>query len=415
MARLLSVPLSARRGLIWAMAWRNLWRNARRTWLTAGGIAFASFLVTLSMAMQLGSYDAMINSATQFYLGQAQISHRDYPQDERLEQTLNGAEHLLRRLQNVPGVHGAPRAQVFALASVGERSYGAAVVGVDFAAEAEVVTFFERLQSGTLPAADEVLIGAAMARNLGAAIGDELVLLGTAREGGIGALALRISGIYASGQVALDRSLVFTRLPTLQEGFALQDALHTVVLRFADVAQVPAYAERLRSLLPAEAVYRPWQSLLPEVVQGIELDRVSAVLFYGVILALVTFSVVNTFIMVVFERTREFGMLLALGTRPGQIVGLVQAEAFMMWGLGALIGVLISNLLVGWAAVVGIPLGGLEEMAGQYYMPSRLYPSLSLASMSAAPLVLLVGTQLAAGLVTLRVHRLRPVTALRSE
>ncbi len=404
------------RGFTWLMAWRNLWRNPRRTWLTAGGIAFASSLVTMAMALQAGTYQSMITGSTGFYLGQAQINHTDYELEEKLEQTLPNATELMRQLDDIAGLRVAPRVQAFALASVGERSFGAAVVGVDFAAEAQVVGFFDRVHVGVLPlAADEVVVGEAMARNLGAGIGDELVLLGAAKEGGIGALALRISGLFSSGQIELDRTLVFTHLATVQNGFALGDEVHALVLRVDEVEQLPAYQRQIELLLPERAVFRPWQQLLPEVVQGIELDRITALLFYGALLILVTFSVVNTFIMVVFERTREFGMLLALGTKPSLIMRLVQAEAFIMWILGVSIGLLLSNVAVAWAAAVGIPLGGIEETMQQYYMPSRLYPAITFASISLAPVALLLGTQLAALLVTLRIHRLQPVTALRAE
>jgi len=403
-------------GFTFVMAWRNLWRNRRRTWLTAGGIAFASLLVTMSMALQEGSYQAMISSATDFYLGQAQINHRDFENEEKLEQTVIGATQLRRDIEAIGGVTVAPRAQSFALASVGERSFGAAVVGVDFAAEARVVSFFERITKGAIPlASDEVMVGEVMARNLGAGIGDELVLLGTAKEGGIGALALTISGLYNSGRVEFDRSLVFTHLATVQNGFDLGDEVHALVLRFDDEQTMQTAMPKIQKVLPNEEVLRPWQELLPEVVQGIELDRVSAVLFYGGILVLVTFSVVNTFIMIVFERTREFGMLLALGTKPGIIMRQVQTEALMMWMLGTLIGLVLSNVIVGWAATTGIPLGAMEEIAQQYYMPSRLYPKITMYSLFLAPVVLLVGTQLAALIVTLRIRKLRPVTALRAE
>lgn len=403
-------------GLTWRLAWRNLWRNRRRTWLTAGGIAFASLLVTLSMSLQQGSYNAMISSATGFYLGQAQINHVLYEDEGKLEQTVTHATELRRALLQVPGLQVAPRVQVFALASVDQRSFGAAVVGVDFAAEQGLVSFFDRVTQGGLPVAEnEVLVGEAMARNLGAKLGDELVLLGTGKEGGIGALALTISGLYDSGRPELDRSLVFSHLATVQNGFGLGDEVHALVLGFADLEQLPSQVDRLSQDLPADAILRTWQQLLPEVVQSIELDRVSAVLFYGSILVLVTFSVVNTFIMIVFERTREFGMLLALGTRPAIIMRQVQAEAFMMWVVGAAVGLFLSNVLVGWATVQGIPLSGMEEMMQQYYMPTRLYPAISLFSMALAPLVLLMGTQLAAFFATLRVRRLKPVTALRAE
>jgi len=415
----LPVPTKASKGdtgLTWRLAWRNLWRNPRRTWLTAGGIAFASLLVTLSMSLQQGSYDAMVSSATGFYLGQAQINHVLYEEEGKLEQTVAPADELRRSLEQVPGLHVAPRAQVFALASVGQRSFGAAVVGVDFEVEQKLVSFFDRVTQGRLPVDEgEVLVGEALARNLGAQLGDELVLLGTGKEGGIGALALTIAGLYDSGRPELDRSLVFTHLASVQNGFGLGDEVHAMVLGFDEIEALAPNLPRLSRGLPDNAELRTWQQLLPEVVQSIELDRISAVLFYGSILVLVTFSVVNTFIMIIFERTREFGMLLALGTRPGIIMRQVQAEALMMWLVGTAIGLLLSNLLVGWAAVQGIPLGMMEEMAAQYYMPSRLYPAISLYAMSLAPLVLLVGTQLAAFFVTLRVRRLKPVEALRAE
>ena len=310
----------------------------------------------------------------------------------------------------------APRAQAFALASVGERSFGALIVGVDFAAEQEVVNFFDGLQEGRLPQApDEVVVGRAMARNLGAGIGDEVVLLGTAKEGGIGALALFVSGIYESGQVDLDRTLVFTHLATVQDGFALEDEVHALVLRFDDVNTVNDRLWEVEAVLPEGVTVRPWQALLPDVVQGIELDRVSAMLFYGFILVLVTFSVVNTFIMIVFERTREFGMLLALGTHPGVIVRQVLVEAVMMWLVGAMVGIALAVAIVGIFSNVGIPLGDMAEMAQQYYMPDRLYPANSLASLTLAPVVLLIGTQIAALAATGRIWRMRPVEALRSE
>ncbi len=409
-------PSAGDTGLTWRLAWRNLWRNPRRTWLTAGGIAFASLLVTLSMSLQQGSYDAMVSSATGFYVGQAQINHVLYEEEGKLEQTVAPASELLRSLTQIPGLHVAPRAQVYALASVEQRSFGAAVVGVDFEVEQKLVSFYERVTQGRLPVDEnEVLIGEALARNLGAQLGDELVLLGTGKEGGIGALALSVAGLYASGRPELDRSLVFTHLASVQNGFGLGDEVHALVLGFDDIDELAPNLERLRRGLPENVELRTWQQLLPEVVQGIELDRISAVLFYGSILILVTFSVVNTFIMIIFERTREFGMLLALGARPGIIMRQVQAEALMMWLVGTAIGLLLSNVLVGWAAVQGIPLGMMEEMVEQYYMPSRLYPAISLYAMSLAPLVLLVGTQLAAFLVTLRVRRLKPVEALRAE
>ncbi|MEM7097785.1 MAG: FtsX-like permease family protein [Pseudomonadota bacterium] len=403
--------------LYFRIAWRNLWRNKRRTWLTAGGIAFAIFLVSLGMSFQVGSYASMINNATSMYLGQMQISHRDYVEDEKLENTLLGATELQRRLNATFDIAIAPRAQAFALVSVGERSFGGLTVGVDFAAEKQVVNFFRNVNQGELPSsADEVLIGATLARNLGAQLGDELVVLGTAKEGGVAALALTISGTFESGQAELDRTLLFTALETVQNGFELGDELHQFVIRVKDLDRLAQVKAALQSsdILGDGLVVRTWPEYLPELVQSIELDRISAQLMYGVILILVTFSVVNTFLMVVFERTREFGMLLAVGMRPTAIMSQVLIEAALMWLIGVLIGLSLTVGIVGYYAQVGLSIAGMEELSAQFYMDPRIYPGLSADIFLLAPLVLLVGTQFAALFATVRVRRLDPVVALRA-
>ena len=402
-------------GIYLRMAWRNLWRNRRRTWLTASGIAFAIFLVSIGISFQAGSYSNMIDNATGMFLGQMQISHQDYVEDETLENTVLDATALLRQLRQDFAVKVAPRVQGFALVSVGERSFGGLTVGVDFAAEQQVVNFFRNLKDGELPeSADEVLIGVTLARNLGAAVGDELVVPGTAKEGGVAALALTISGTFRSGQPELDRTLLFAPLATVQNGFGLGDEIHQFVLRTDDLDSLEQTRQAMEQALPEQLAVRAWPQLLPELVQSIELDKISARLMYGVILILVTFSVVNTFLMIVFERTREFGMLLALGMRPGAIVSQVLLEASFMWVLGTTVGLLLSVAIIGYFAGAGVPLAGMEELAEQYYMSDRLYPGLSPEVFYVAPVVLLVGTQLAALVATFRIRRLQPVVALRA-
>ena len=159
---------------------------------------------------------------------------------------------------------------------------------------------------------------------------------------------------------------------------------------------------------------RPWYQVLPDLRQAIAVDRISAGFFYWIIMILVAFSVVNSFIMTVFERTREFGVLLAIGMHPGHIVRMLQWEAFFVWLLGAAIGLGLALLLVGWLQQVGIYLGrDMEQLAGQMYMPTRLYPAFAPQALFTAPLVMLLGTQLAALIPSWRVRRLVPSQALR--
>lgn len=409
------------------IGWRNLWRNRRRTLLTAGGIAFAVLLVVSSMCLQFGSYAAMEDTATSLLAGHMQIAAAHYVEDQRIEDTVPDATPLSARLTAHPDVVAvAPRLEAFVLASVGQRSFGAQVLGVDPEAERRVVRLHRRVVQGSyLASAEQAVLGDALARNLGATVGDEVVLLGAARHGGVAAMVVTVSGLVSSGIDELDRSLLLVRIDAMRAAFDLGDDAHTLVLRTKDLGRVSAIAATLDALLPdlwpaaaaahpAPLLVRTWHEVMPELRQAIEIDRISGQLFYWIIMVLVAFSVVNSFIMTVFERTREFGMLLAIGMRPRRIMLMLQCEALCLWLVGAGAGLLLALGLNAWLAGYGVPLGdAVEQLAEQMYMPSRIYPAFTPDALITAPLVMLAGAHLAALLPSLRIRRLRPVQALR--
>lgn len=409
---------AAKLGLAAAVAWRNLWRNRRRTWLAVGGVAFATALVQFSMSLQLGGYAAQIEAATDFFVGHAQIQRSDYLEQARIEQTLVGVTALVRSLEARPDVLAvAPRVEAFALASVDERSFGVQVLGMDAARERRTVGFLRRIAEGRMAAAaDEVVLGSALARNLGAGLGDELVVLGAGKEGGVAALAASVSGIFDSGILELDRSLMLAPIDAVQSAFGLGDEAHSLVLRSTDPL---AGAELVRSLnaeLPLGAKARNWDAVLPDLHQGIELDRLSSVFLYAIIILVVTFSVVNTFIMTVFERTREFGLLRAIGMRPGALIGMVQLEALCIWLLGVGLAFALMVPVIGWLSSYGLYLGEeLSQVGSNLFLPDRIHPRLGWAVSLTAPAIMLGGVQLAALAPALRIRRLQPVAALRAQ
>lgn len=408
-------------GLQLRLSWRNLWRNKRRTWLTASGIAFAILLVNFSSAVQTGSYEQMQGLATDMFSGHAQISTQAFVDDATFGATVADAQATASSLLQLEGVRAVyPRVETFALVSVGERSFGAQILGVDVAAEAQTMRYLASLSSGRLPQAEaaEVAIGHVLARNLRAKLGDELVILGSSKEGGVAALVLNIVGLLRSGMTELDRSLVVAPVGQVQAGFELQDEVHSLVLRGDSPAAGQQLAVRAATLLTSDEplAIRSWELLLPEVQQGIDIDRVGGNLMYWIILALVAFSVVNSFVMTIFERTREFGMLRALGMRAGQLVWLLQWEALFIWLLGTLLGIGCALLLVGWLGHTGIDLGEVaDSYAAEMFMPTQLFPAWSMKALLMAPIALFFGCQLAALIPGLRLFRLQPVEALRSE
>jgi putative ABC transport system permease protein len=411
-------PSSATRATVARIAWRNLWRNRRRTWLTSGGIAFAVWLLVFAMSMQDGTFEIMIDNGARLALGHVQIQHPGYQDDPRIEFTIHNTDDLLARVEVIDGVTiASARAQGFALVSVGERSFGAQVMGVDAAREARWSSLPGMVSAGRyLKGRGEAYIGSVLARNLGATVGDEIVLLGTAREGGVAAMIATIVGLFSSGQTALDRGVVQIPIDDFREAWELApDEAHSIVILADTVGDSVEVARQLKPQPGEDWVALDWRELMPEAVQTIDIKLIGALLFFGLVAIIVTFSVVNTFMMTVFERTAEFGMLMAIGMKPGRIMGQLSLEALFLALLGVVVGVGIALAVLLPLAEFGMPLpADATEMLRQYNIPDRMYPRFSLDAATAASVIMLLGTQLAALIPALRVRRMRPVDALRA-
>lgn len=402
-------------GLLPRIAWRNLWRNRRRTRLTTSSIAFAIALIVFFMSLQSGSYEDMIDLGTSLITGHAQIQHPKTLEDPDIDHRLNGRAELLARLDATPGIEAAPRLVVFALASVDERSLGAQIMGVDPKREQRLSVLPARIDSGRyLSAPGEAVVGQRLADNLGASLGGELVVLGTGADGSVAALVVEIVGLLRSGITELDRGLVQLHISDVSSEFSLTDAATHIALKGASPPDLELLNLAVSPLLAEDQVLRDWPELMPDLFQGIEIDRISGRVMYVIILAMVAFSVLNTFVLLLFERRREFGVLLALGMKPGRIILMVHLEALALWILGAGIGLGVALAVIAIVASTGISLGDdMQEMAEQMYMPSHMYPGIDVLTLTFAPLVMLFATQLAAAVGSLRLLRLRPVDAMR--
>ncbi|MBV1907003.1 MAG: FtsX-like permease family protein [Pseudomonadales bacterium] len=423
--------------LIMSIAWRNLGRNRRRTGLVASAVAFSILLTVFFMSLQTGSYAVMTENATGFLAGHIQIQAKGYAEEARLETTFAGVQELLKQVRELPAVLAVTaRAQTYALASVGERSVGVQIMGVNSAAELVLSTLPGFVVEGSYmglgdpaiknaqlegslslngePLTEQVpaYIGSVLARNLGLALGEELILLGSQKRGGIATLVLVVTGIFSTGQTEVDRALVQIPLPTFQEIFNLHDEAHMLVIKGRDISQVGLLRRELNDKFPGLYV-QSWFQLLPEIEQAMALDRISGYFFYGILLVMVVLSVVNTFIMMVFERTKEFGVLLALGMRPWAIVGLLQIEALWLCLLGIALGLVLAAFVVFVLGSIGIPLGDNAELMKAFHMPDRAYPQFSLIANLISPFFMLIFIQLAAFFSSIRVLKMRPALVMR--
>lgn len=403
-------------GAILAIAYRNLWRSRRRTWLTASGVGFSVFIMVFAWSAQVGTFDMMMKNATALMTGHLQINHPQLVDDPALRHTVVRASDLAAEIERLPEVLGVSiRGTAFGLISADDRSFGGQIMGVDPDDEVRMSTLSERIADGRyLQGGGEAVLGSVLARNLGLAVGGEVVVLGTSKEGGVAALAAEVVGIFETGIVELDRTLMQVALADFQEAFGLGDEGHIVVVKLTDLDLADAVKGKLD--LGDELMVRTWSELLPELQQMVDMKKAGQMVFFLLLGIMVTFSTFNTFAMTVFERTREFGMLLAVGMRPRGIIAMLQLEAGMMCLLGITLGLGLSVTLVLYLAEVGIPLGDqLGEMMRQYQIPDRFYPALSAGGLIPAPLLMLIALQLAALIPAMRVRHMNPAEAMRSD
>ena len=396
-----------------AMAWRNVRRTSRRTWLAAGGIAFAVFLLTLILSIQIGAFTGAVDNAARIMLGHIQLQHPHYQDDPSIENRVTGIRSIIEDVEARPGVETASaRAMSFALTSSGERSYGAQIMGVEYQKESKWSALpAMQLEGRYLAGPGEALIGSALARNLGLAVGDELVILGTAVEGGVAALVSRVVGTYTTGQPDLDRAIVQVPLGDFQAAWNLSaDEAHSIIIITDSVTRSEELAP---SLSRADLRSLGWRDLQPEIAQTMELKLVGVYVMFVLVAIIVIFSIVNSFMMVIFERTQEFGMLMAVGMRRRDIIMQLQIEAFLVWLLGAAVGLAITGVLLAILIDQGIPLPPqADDLMKLFSMPSRIYPVFEPNGLYALP-IMLIGTQIAALIPGLRLLGMKPVEALR--
>lgn len=403
------------------IAWRNIWRNPRRSVLTISAIAFACVLLVFMLSWQLGSYDSMINFATRIHTGHLQVQAEGYNDKQDIRLTVPDPNRVAGVLESTPGVRTYSfRAKAFSLASSKERTYGILVIGIEPEREAQVSTIKDLIRRGNYLSQDdtnEALIGELLAKNLRVDLGDEVVLLGQGRDGAIAATVIRVKGIYSSGQDDFDRSSLQMPLKVFQEVYNMGASVHEVVALVNSLEGLEevkkAITEGIKKLdRENRLVTLDWMELMPGLIQGIQMDLVSGLIFYFILIVVVAFSILNTFLMSVLERTREFGVLMAIGTTPWRLTRLLLLESTTMAVLGIIIGIIAGGIITWYFQVHGIFISGASELMRQYGIPERMWPKLSLLSLSIGPGAVLIITLLTALYPALKVRRLRPVEAM---
>ncbi len=406
------------------LAWRNLGRNPRRTALTASAGVFAAFLTLLTLALAKGSHERWIDDVVRLYPGHYEVSLEGYREHRTLDYGMTLDAATRRGLDALPRLEGwTPRLESWALAMAdreGSAGRPAWLVGVDPQKEGRLTTLGRAIGAGRPVGAEprrEVVLGEVLARNLGVEPGDSVILVAADYYGSQSADRFEVVGTLAVGAPDFDSYSAILDLRTLQQFLEMGDGLSHVAVFVADSEAIAPLGPRLAAIFPEESYeVVPWDQLVPDVVQYILLDDIGAWLMLTVLIVVVGFGLLNTVLMMVLERVREFGVLRALGMKPRAVFALVMLESVQLAALGIAVGLALAIPLVLWGEQHPIPFGG-ESMAEMFELFELSTPviefSLSARQLIGTPLVLIAVSLLAALPPALRAARGRPVDALR--
>lgn len=401
------------------MAWRNLWRNPRRTALALAAIGLSVTLVLAYTSILRAYGEWIVETITGPMLGHVQAHAPQWRKDQLMDRTLRGVDAKLTKLRRDPDVASATaRVYAPALAARGEEGFAVIVMGIDSAAESGPARLLTEVVE---PLRDrEAFIGRQLAELMNVRPGDEVAVVGQGVDGSLANDLFTVKGVVTTSVDFVNRQGILIDLTAAQALFAMPNEAHEIVIHARRPEMASALSRRIagaRGFAGAEVL--DWRTLAPEMVTLVRITDLAGMLVLLLVFIAAAAGVANTMVMATFERTREFGMLLALGTHPGRLMRLVVAESIALGVVGALMGSLIGIVLVVITHRTGIDYawlagGGPSELSFAGLRWSlRFYPTLSVVDVARAIAAVCLTSLLAATWPALRASRLQPVQALR--
>lgn len=344
------------------LAFRNIWRNKRRTLIAAASIGFATFFAIVMVSFQDGVWTNTVKSMINLQSGYVQVLNEEYPDDK----TLNNAIPTDVVSDSIKGVEShRMRISTFALASQGELTHGTLILGIQMEEEKGFIN--DRLTEGELPESGEksVAIGEGLAEYLDLKVGDTLVIVGQGYHGTNAVAALPIDGMMKFPVPEMNKQLVYLPFSTAQYIFRMDGLATEIILDPIDKDNLIEFQEKISSTIDtSQYVVKSWKELMPELVQAKTADEAGAYIVLLVLYVIIAFGIFGVIFMSVKERAYEFGVLVSIGMKRWQLGILVWIENMITGIIGVMAGALLALPLVLYFYYNPIPLTG--DMAEMY-------------------------------------------------
>jgi ABC-type lipoprotein release transport system permease subunit len=358
------------------LAWRNIWRNKRRTLITVASIFFGVLFSAYMTSMQDGSYGQMVEIVVKFYSGYMQVHQEDYWENKNINNSFDYDQALVDQIKKHPEVDFViPRLESFGLASAGELTRGSAIFGIVPEAETQLTGIADKIVSGKYLQANDngVLIGEGLANYLKLGLNDSLVIITQGYHGISAAGKFPVHGIIRHVSPELNKSIIYMELKTCQSFLGADNKLTSLVVNVADNSTMKRIIRKMKAEIHSPYAVMSWDEMQPELVQLIEGKKAGGVIMKAVLYMVIAFGIFGTIMMMISERRREFGVMISIGMQKRKLSVVLFFETLFIGLLGILSGIAVSLPLILIQAKNPIPLTGetaklMENFGFEPYM-----------------------------------------------
>lgn len=402
--------------MILALAWKNIWRNKKRSLIITIAIAFGLWGGLFSGAVMMGMVESVVETAINRDLSHIQIHKMDYSKEKEIVNYIPGSIHVLENIRKIDGVKMVSgRTLINGMISSPTSSFGTKIIGINPESAKQVTDIHQSLVEGKYfgeKYRNQIIVGKKLTERLDLKLRSKVVLSFQNLEGEITYIACRIVGIYKTASTLFDESNAYVQQNDLFRVLNSEPVFHEIAIRVDNTEQITPVADLIKSKYESLEI-KTWSQLAPEVAFLSETTEIYTYVFVAIILLALLFGITNTMLMSVVDRIREFGVLLAIGMKKGRVFVMIVLETLLLSFTGGIVGTLISVLSIAYFSGSGMDLSAIAASLESFGASTMLYPFLPMAMYVILTVMIIIAANIAALLPAWKAMHLVPSEAIR--
>ena len=330
--------------MIFKIAWRNIYRNKKRTLITVTSIFAALFLIILMRALQFGFYDNIIKTVVESYAGYVEVHAEGYWDNQSLDNSMEVDQKLINDISSVEGVENiVQRLQTFSLISMGEKTKGGVINGVDISDEQKITDWNKKMVSGSFDLGEnEIIVGKGIAEYFDIRENDTLILYGQGYRGMMAAGKYPVKGVIDLKNPDLNKLGIFMAIESARNYVSSEEISTHIIIDKEQYYDEEKIVKDLSQILSKDYEIMTWKKTLPEIEQTITADNAGGLIMAFILYIIVVFGMFGTVLMMTEERKYEFGVLISIGMSRIRLFRIILIETIILSMIGVLLAIILT-------------------------------------------------------------------------